>query len=235
MSNNRYKWAAAGDINAFFGLMLDNIADLILTVSLLALVFQFPVEFALNYMIPGTAIGVLVGDTLFFFMALRLAKRTGRNDVTAMPLGLDTPSTFGMVFFVLGPAFLAAKSNPEITADAAALHTWHIGICAIVISGLFKFACAFGSGWIRKVIPRAGLLGVASGDCIGDHQLFAPAGHPALSRRRIGRNGSHFDRPGGQGSRTGKDPGSVRCIIGRWRHLLRHEGNRNDRSGTAAN
>jgi len=37
-------------------------------------------------------------------MALRLARRTGRSDITAMPLGLDTPSTFGMVFFVLGPA-----------------------------------------------------------------------------------------------------------------------------------
>ena len=48
-----------GDINAFFGLMLDNIAGLILLVSLLAR-FGFPVEFAIGYMVPGTAIGVLV-------------------------------------------------------------------------------------------------------------------------------------------------------------------------------
>jgi AGZA family xanthine/uracil permease-like MFS transporter len=75
-----------------------------------------------------------------------------------MPLGLDTPSTIGMIFFVLGPTFLNAQ-EAGLTAQAAAIHTWHIGICAIFVSGLFKLACAFGSNWIRRVFPRAGLLG----------------------------------------------------------------------------
>jgi len=154
-----YRWATSGDVNAFFGLMLDNIADLLLTVSLLSAVFAFPAKIALRYMVPGTAIGVFVGDVLFFWLALRLARKTGRSDVTAMPLGLDTPSTLGMVFFVLGPAFLAAKQVPGMTEEAAAIHTWHIGVCAIVISGLFKLLCALGSNWIRRVLPRAGLLG----------------------------------------------------------------------------
>lgn len=157
VSNQPYRWAAPGDVNAFFGLMLDNIADLLLAVSLLAGVYQFPVDFALGHMVPGTAIGVLVGDLCFFYMALTLARRTGRKDITAMPLGLDTPSTFGMIFFVLGPAFVQAKET--MSPEAAAIHTWHIGICSIFISGLFKFACALGSGWIRRVVPRAGLLG----------------------------------------------------------------------------
>ena len=157
MTRKTPTWYAPGDVNAFFGLMLDNVADLILTVSLLALVFEFPTTFSLRYMAPGTAIGVLVGDLLFFVMAIRLARKTGRNDITAMPLGLDTPSTFGMVFFVLGPAFVAAKQTMNV--EQAAIYTWEIGICAIFVSGLFKFACAFGSGWIRRVVPRAGLLG----------------------------------------------------------------------------
>ncbi len=158
MSRSHYKWAAPGDINAFFGLMLDNIADLLLTIGLLAAVFGFPAEFALQHMVPGTAIGVLVGDLLFFWMAFRLARRSGRDDVTAMPLGLDTPSTFGMVFFVLGPAFLSAQAvYPDITQ--AARHTWHIGICSILISGLFKATCAFGANHVRRMLPRAGLLG----------------------------------------------------------------------------
>lgn len=158
MSKNRYQWAARGDVNAFFGLMLDNVAGLLLTTSLLASVFEFPTQFALRYMIPGTAIGVLVGDLLFFFMAFKLAKAQGKRDVTAMPLGLDTPSTFGMVFFVLGPAFLAAKARGLDETDAA-FYTWYIGVGAIVISGVFKIVCAFGSNWIRSVVPRAGLLG----------------------------------------------------------------------------
>jgi AGZA family xanthine/uracil permease-like MFS transporter len=158
VTKKSYRWAAPGDVNAFFGLMLDNIADLLLTVSLLVGGFGLSADFAFQHLIPGTAVGVLVGDLLFFWLALRLARDSGRNDITAMPLGLDTPSTFGMVFFVLGPALVAGKAA-GLSPDAAAVQMWHIGICSIFISGLFKFACAFGSNWVRRVVPRAGLLG----------------------------------------------------------------------------
>jgi len=154
----RYIWAAPGDVNAFFGLMLDNIADLVLLVGLLKGAYDFDATFALRYMVPGTAVGVLVGDLLFTWQAFRLARRTGRSDITAMPLGLDTPSTFGLVFFVLGPAFLAAKQS-GLDPEAAARHAWHIGMATIVTSGVFKLACAAGTGWIRRILPRAGLLG----------------------------------------------------------------------------
>jgi AGZA family xanthine/uracil permease-like MFS transporter len=159
VTNRRYSWASPGDVNAFFGLMLDNVADMLLVVGLLAGVFGFPTNFALRYMIPGTAIGVLVGDLLFFALALRLANRTGRSDITAMPLGLDTPSTFGMVFFVLGHAYTRGLEQFDGDQTAAAFHAWHVGIWAIFVSGLFKLVCAFGSHWVRATIPRAGLLG----------------------------------------------------------------------------
>lgn len=157
----RYHWAAPGDVNAFLGLMLDNVANLLLTVSLLATVFNFPTKFALQNLVPGTAVGVLVGDLLFFWMALSLAKRTNNPNVTAMPLGLDTPSTFGMIFFVLGPAFkfALAEKGLNLPEHEAATYMWHVGMWSIVYSGIFKFACAIGSGWIRAVVPRAGLLG----------------------------------------------------------------------------
>src|SRR5262245_25086100 len=158
MSRWRYPWAAWGDVNAFFGLMLDNVANLLLTVSLLKVVFEFPTEFALRRMVPGTAIGVLIGDLLFCWLAFRLARQTGRATITAMPLGLDTPSTLGMIFFVLGPAFGAAKDK-GMSVEMAAEHTWHVGICCILISGIFKLLCSVGSNWIRRSLPRAGLLG----------------------------------------------------------------------------
>lgn len=153
-----YRWAQKGDINAFFGLVLDNVAVMILMVSLLHETFGFPVQFALQHMITGTALGVLFGDLLFFFLALRLARSTGNNSVTAMPLGLDTPSTFGMALFVLGPAYLAGQQR-GMDVEAAATFAWEIGICSMFISGLFKLLCALGSGWVRRVVPRAGLLG----------------------------------------------------------------------------
>ncbi len=182
-----YRWASAGDVNAFFGLMLDNIAGLVLTVSLLSLTFGFPVEFALAYMVPGTAIGVMLGDLLYFWLAFRLAKRENRDDVCAMPLGLDTPSTIGMVFFVLGPAFLfktkelakaagqsfgsLSESVSDGTATAsmveqfnqiqhdAAVYTWHVGICALLLTGLIKLGFSYWSNWLKESFPRAGLLG----------------------------------------------------------------------------
>src|SRR5437870_852536 len=69
---------ATGDINAFFGLMLDNVGDMILMAGLLTMVFGFPREFVLSKMMPGTAIGVMIGDLIYTFMAWRLSRKTGR-------------------------------------------------------------------------------------------------------------------------------------------------------------
>src|SRR5262249_36025884 len=93
----RYRWAAWGDNNAFFGLMLDNVTVMLILVFLVsrpdASKDFFTPEFVLTRMIPGTALGVLLGDLVYTWMAFRLARRTGHAEVTAMPLGLDTPST----------------------------------------------------------------------------------------------------------------------------------------------
>ncbi len=153
-----YVWARRGDVNAFFGLMLDNIGGMILMASLLVLGFGMPRTFVLTRMIPGTAVGVLVGDLIYTFMAFRLARRTGRSDVTAMPLGLDTPSTFGAVFLIIGPAYQGALGR-GLEPEIAARHAWFLGISMLLASGAFKIACAPWSGWIRSRVPRAGLLG----------------------------------------------------------------------------
>ena len=107
----RYKWATTGDINAFFGLMLDNVVNLAVLAGILVAGFGFPATLVYTRMFPGTALGVMFGDIVYTVMAIRLARRTGRDDVTAMPLGLDAPSTIGMALTVLGPAFLAAKTR----------------------------------------------------------------------------------------------------------------------------
>lgn len=156
-ADHTYRWARIGDINAFFGLMLDNVAGLLLMVGLLS-GFGFPTEFAVSAMVPGTALGVMVGDLAFFLAALRLAKQTGRDDVTAMPLGLDTPSTFGIVLFILGPSFLQGQQM-GLSETEAAYRTWAIGIWCIVISGMLKLALSPMAGWVRRAVPRAGLLG----------------------------------------------------------------------------
>lgn len=155
---NGYQWLTSGDLNAFFGLMLDNLTGLFLVVMLLS-GFGFPTEFAIGAMIPGTAIGVLIGDLAFVYFAFRLAKKTKSNDVTAMPLGLDTPSVFGITLFILGPSFLEGVGVLGLTETEAAYRTWYIGIWCLVMSGCIKLVVAPASNWVRRVVPRAGLLG----------------------------------------------------------------------------
>ncbi len=151
-------WCAPGDVNAFFGLMLDNVGGMILMTSLLTGAFHMPGAFVLEKMIPGTACGVLIGDLIYTLMALRLARVSGRSDVTAMPLGLDTPSTFGVVFLIIGPAYQHAVKRGFDDLSAAE-HAWFLGITMLLASGVFKLACSIVSGWVRRMVPRAGLLG----------------------------------------------------------------------------
>ncbi len=94
--------------------------------------------------------GVLLGDLIFTWMAIRLAKKTGRTDVTAMPLGIDTPSLFAFTFGIIGPAYLVTKD---------AQMAWQISMAAIVIAGLIKICGSLVGHQIRKAVPRAGLLG----------------------------------------------------------------------------
>ena len=35
----------------------------------------------------------------------------------------------------------------------AAVRTWHIGICSIFLSGIFKVGCAFVSGLVHRAVP----------------------------------------------------------------------------------
>ena len=157
----RTTWAAWGDVNAFFGLMLDNVAVMVLFVTLVSgsAVGLYTHEFVLTRMIPGTALGVLLGDLVYTWMAFRLAKRTGKSDVTAMPLGLDTPSTFGVALLVMLPALAEGNQRFPGDHDKAMLFGWHVGVVVLVLAGVFKVACAPLGNAVRRWVPRAGLLG----------------------------------------------------------------------------
>lgn len=187
MTTTRLRWAAAGDVNAFFGLVLDNIVNLALLGALLVGAFGFPADLVYTRMFPGTAFGVLVGDLIYTWLAIRLMKRTGRSDVTAMPLGLDSPSTIGMALAVLGPAFVAAKTRmPE--ADAA-LVAWQVGMATMVVMGVLKLGLAFAGDWVRRLVPTAGLLGSIGGvgvALLGALQLGTIFGEPIVGMLALG-------------------------------------------------
>jgi AGZA family xanthine/uracil permease-like MFS transporter len=157
----RYRWFVPGDLNGFFGLMFDNLTVMSFLAGILVFAFGYPADIVYGRMFPGTAFGVLFGDLVYTGMAFRLARRTGRQ-VTAMPLGLDTPSTIGIALVVLGPAFQSLKGSGMGERDAA-MTTWHIGMATMVMIGLIKLALSFAGPWVQKIVPQAGLLGSIAG------------------------------------------------------------------------
>jgi AGZA family xanthine/uracil permease-like MFS transporter len=143
-----------GETTAFLALFFDNVGTLIFFSAILVFTFNYPADIILTRMIPGTAVGICIGDLVYTWLAIRLRKRTGRADVTAMPLGIDTPSTIGIAYAVMGPAY--------VTTHDAQL-TWHIGMATLFMIGVVKIFTSFFGGWVQRIIPTAGLLGPLAG------------------------------------------------------------------------
>jgi AGZA family xanthine/uracil permease-like MFS transporter len=158
----KYRWFGVGDLIGFFGLAFDNVTNLSFLAGILIFAFGFPADIVYKKMFPGTAIGVLFGDLVYTWMAFRLAHKTKNPDVTAMPLGLDAPSTIGVALAVLGPAFLAMKGAGMPEHDAAMM-TWYIGMATMMFIGVFKLVFSFFGAWVQKMVPQAGLLGSLAG------------------------------------------------------------------------
>jgi len=156
------RWFVPGDFNGFFGLVVDNLSILGFISAALIGIFGMPSEVVFQRMFPGTAFGVLVGNLIYTWMARRLAMKSGRDDVTAMPLGLDAPTSIGMALLVLGPAFVAFKQG-GMDADAAAIATWQLGAASLVVMGVLKFVLSFFGDTVTRIAPRAALLGSIAG------------------------------------------------------------------------
>jgi AGZA family xanthine/uracil permease-like MFS transporter len=166
MEQPKYKWFVIGDWNGFFGLMFDNLTVLSFLSGILIFVFGYPADIIYTRMFPGTAFGVLFGDLVYTWMAFRLAKKNRQQHVTAMPLGLDTPSTIGLALVVLGPAFLGLKAEGYSEHDAAMM-TWYIGMATMMFMGVIKLIFSFLGKWVQRIVPQAGLLGSLAGIGLG--------------------------------------------------------------------
>jgi AGZA family xanthine/uracil permease-like MFS transporter len=150
----RYCAFSRGDWNGFFALAVDNLAMLFAMAGILVGAFRMPAEVVLGRMVPGTALGVLVGDFAYAWLAWRLARRERRQDVCAMPLGIDTPSLFALTFGVVGPVFAT-------TGDAG--RAWSVGMAVMVIMGVAKIGAAFAGEALRRALPRTALLAALAG------------------------------------------------------------------------
>ncbi len=174
------RWIVRGDIDGFFGLALDNLVQLLLIDTLCRVVLGFPPDLVYGRVLPGAAVSILVGNIAYAIQARRLAERTGRQDVCALPYGINTVSLFAHVFLIMLPA--KALAERAGVADPARV-AWQAGLLATLLSGIIEVACAFVAERVRKATPRAALLSTLAGIALGFISLgflFRTFAHPVV-------------------------------------------------------
>lgn len=155
----RYPVFVKRDLDGFFGLFVDNLVQLLLIVQLCSLCgIPAGSRLMLSYILPGTAISILIGNVFYAVQAHLVARAEGRSDVTALPFGINTPSLLIYIYFVMLPVYERTKS-PETA--------WTAGMVACLGSGLIEFLGAFVAETIRRRTPRAALLSTLAGIAIG--------------------------------------------------------------------
>ena len=98
MPKQKFPWFVRRDIDGFFGLGLDNLIQFILIVTLLKTLCGMPDSLIFGRILPGAAISILIGNFFYAWQARRLAMKTGRRDVTALPYGINTVSLIAFIF-----------------------------------------------------------------------------------------------------------------------------------------
>ena len=150
-------WFVRGDIDGFFGLFVDNLLQLMLIAVLCKEVCGMPPELVLGKILPGAALSILFGNAFYAWQARRLAIRTGRSDVTALPYGINTVSLIAFVFLIIAPIYFETK-DPNLA--------WQAGLFACLASALLEIVGAFVGDWLRRHTPRAALLSSLAGIAI---------------------------------------------------------------------
>ena len=143
-----------GDLNAFFGLGINSLTNLLVLSGLLVGVIQMPGEIVFGRIVPAVGFMLVISNVYYFFMARRLAFKTGRADVTAMPAGPSVPHMFIVVLIIMLPVKIAS-GDPKLA--------WSVGLAWAFIEGLINISGAFIAPFIRRLTPRAALLGTLAG------------------------------------------------------------------------
>ena len=148
------KWFVKGDWDGFVGLFIDNLLQLLLIATLCPLVCGIPLAMVAGVILPGAAVSIIAGTLFYSWQAWRLACRTGRDDVTALPYGINTVSLIAFLFFIMAPVWQATHDPVKV---------WEAGVFACLLSGLIELAGAFCADPLRRSAPRAALLSALAG------------------------------------------------------------------------
>jgi adenine/guanine/hypoxanthine permease len=143
-----------GDLNAFFGLFVNMLVNVLVLAGLSVGVVGLSGADVYQTVLPALGIGLLVGNVFYFWLALRLARKQGRSDVTAMPYGPSVPHMFIVTFVIMLPVAISTKDPVQ---------GWEAGLAWAFIIGVIVLIGAFVGPAIRRFTPRAALLGTLAG------------------------------------------------------------------------
>ncbi|HET9870631.1 MAG TPA: NCS2 family permease [bacterium] len=147
-------WFVRGDLDGFFGLFMDNLLQLMLIGGLCKAFCGFSADFITGQVLPAAALSILLGNLFYAWQARRLALKTRRADVTALPFGINTPSLIAFIFLIMAPIYQQTKDWRL---------AWQAGLFACLLNGLMEIGGAFVGDWLRRNTPRAALLCALAG------------------------------------------------------------------------
>ena len=137
-------WALSrGDIDTTLAQLGFNLAQMVIPVFLL-LPVGIPVAFSVAHLLPGYALGFLIGSLGMVGMAVNLARREGRSNVTAHVYGNNVPAIIAYTLSIMLPVYLESHD---------ATRAWETGAAAVAWTGIVKLAAAPFARAIRGFIP----------------------------------------------------------------------------------
>jgi AGZA family xanthine/uracil permease-like MFS transporter len=143
-----------GDWNAFFGFGTNILVNLLTLSALLRFVLQMPDELVFKRILPASGLMMCLSTFYYASLAYRLAKKTGRSDVCALPSGISVPHMFIVTLVIMLPVKLA-------TGDP--MKGWQAGLTWVFIQSFVLMAGGFIAPIIRRITPKAALLGALAG------------------------------------------------------------------------
>jgi adenine/guanine/hypoxanthine permease len=143
-----------GDWNALFGLGTNVLVNLLVMTGLLKFVVGLPDELTFGRILPAVGLMLFLGNIYYAWMAWKLAQKEGRADVCALPSGPSVPHMFIVVFVIMLP-ILGMTGDP--------VKAWEAGLAWVFIQGFILLGGAWVAPWIRRITPRAALLGTLAG------------------------------------------------------------------------
>ena len=143
-----------GDWNAFFGFGTNILVNVLVLTGLLRFVLKMPDSLVFGRILPATGLMLLLSTVYYAWLAHRLAKKTGRTDVCALPSGISVPHMFVVTFVIMMP-ILRTTGDP--------VQAWEAGLTWVFIQSFVLMAGGFIAPFIRRITPRAALLGSLAG------------------------------------------------------------------------